>query len=189
MKKTYRIKNENIAKTNQSLKVEYVENGYSYGSSDIELKHPYELSEYPSSYLLWINDRLIDAKVDKIYQLNQECDQRLEFFDSTALGSVHRYDLNQEDQINLMGLVIANIDSFFRCSSLRDDGGIEEKHNIPHTKAQLKLVYQEALTYKSQIIYQCGFLKAYVNTLDSIQDIQALKWDDYELIKQTGETK
>lgn len=188
MKNTYKIPTKLIPTTSQSLEIEYVENGYSYGSSEVELTPPYEFSEFPPSYLVWIQDRMIDSKVEKIYELNKECDKRLFEFRSNALGEIHIYDMKQEDQINLMALVIANIDSFFRCTPLNITNNIETKlpkQNIPHTKEQLLQVYTDALKYKSDLIYQCGVLKAYVNSLDDIKKIEVLQWNDYEAIKPT----
>lgn len=147
---------------------------------DGELKEPFEPSELPRAYQDKIDEIISEQKIKKIIELNRTCDKLLSDFTSSALGTPYIYDMRQEDQINLMGLVIAKVDSFFRCAKLEDP---TNKQNLPHTKEQLAIVYSDGLKAKSEIIYICGILKEYLQNLEDIDSIKRLKWEDYEKIK------
>lgn len=142
------------------------------------LSEPFIPSSYPQPLQDKMNAELLNARKEKEKELNAECDERLKSFESNALGEVYIYDMNVEDQLNLMALSSLGIDSYFRCYKSG-----EPKANIPHTKAQLKKVYADGVKYKSEIIYACGVLKAYLLTLENREQIEALKWEDYETIK------
>ncbi len=54
-------------------------------------------------------------------QINAICKEKIvKEFRSSVLGSPHAYDLALEDQANLQALVIANIDSVFRCAEVNN---------------------------------------------------------------------
>ena len=143
------------------------------------LSEPFKLSSIPLSYELNLTEELNKLKEQKINEMNTKCDELLTKFSSSALGEEYIYDAKLEDQLNLMGLVSANIDSFFRC---RKKEGV--KANVEHTKEQLKQVYIDGLTYKSQIIYICGVLKAYILEQNSKDVLQNLQWEDYKKIQE-----
>lgn len=53
-------------------------------------------------------------------QINAICKKKIiKDFRSEVLGNLHAYDLTLEDQANLQALVIANIDSVFRCAEVK----------------------------------------------------------------------
>ncbi|GMB93828.1 hypothetical protein NHP200010_15610 [Helicobacter bizzozeronii] len=97
-------------------------------------------------------------------------------FMSTALGTPHVYDLRMEDQINLAGLVIAQIDSCFRCQ------GVQEAHKSykPHTQAQLKKVFADGLAYKARVLNFFGKEKERLHACESLQAVQEFKIKELE---------
>ncbi|PAF51275.1 hypothetical protein [Helicobacter sp. 13S00477-4] len=181
--KTYKLSIDKIDEVKGEFKTLY-NNGifiYVQPLEDIELNEPFIQEDLPKEYEEKRQELLGYERIRKTTQFNSICDKYLENFQSSALGSAYIYDMAQEDQINLMGLVIAGIDSFFRCESKDNPKG---KQNIPHTKEQLKQVYFDGLKAKSEIIYICGVLKEYLKTLDDVDSIRRLKWEDYEWIKE-----
>ncbi|MDO7253881.1 hypothetical protein [Helicobacter cappadocius] len=153
---------------------------YVRSNNQEELKEPFIPSELPISYVEGMKERLDYEKIIKETELNNRCNKLLESFESSALKEAYIYDMKQEDQINLLGLVIANVDSFFRCAKKATPN---DKQNIPHTKEQIKQVYNDGLKTKSEMIYICGVLKEHLKSLQTIEEIKALKWEDYEQIK------
>ncbi len=68
-------------------------------------------------------------------EINAICKEKItKGFKSEILGSAHAYDLTLEDQTNLQALVIANIDSVFRCAEV-SNGVVGAKTYKKHTKA------------------------------------------------------
>lgn len=191
--KTYKLPIDKIIEVKGEFTTLYNDGEFVYvePSGDEELSEPFILSELPARYIQTIQEALEFAKTKKISELNRRCDKLLEKFTSNALGEEYIYDGRQEDQINLMGLLIAGVDGFFRCAKASDD---TNKQNYPHTKEQIKQVYNDGLKYKSETIYQCGILKEYLKHLSSIDEVKALKWEDYDSInelmrKNKGEVK
>ncbi|WP_025445177.1 hypothetical protein [Helicobacter pylori] len=85
--------------------------------------------------------RLKEATLEKI---NAICKEKIiKEFKSEVLGSLHAYDLTLEDQANLQALVIAGIDSVFRCAEI-SNGVIGFKTYKKHTKAQLLELSKQA---------------------------------------------
>ncbi|WQY67675.1 hypothetical protein E5L64_03840 [Helicobacter pylori] len=76
-------------------------------------------------------------------------------FRSEVLGSLHAYDLTLEDQTNLQALVMAGVDSVFRCAEV-SNGVIGNKIYKRHTKAQILKLSQEALKFKINLIVFYG---------------------------------
>ncbi|PAF49646.1 hypothetical protein BKH41_02860 [Helicobacter sp. 12S02232-10] len=140
----------------------------------------------PQSFLETQERELTELKNKKIEELNKTCDASILNFTSDALGSEHIYDAKLEDQLNLLGLVAANIDSFFRCAPI--DNPLD-KQNLPHTKEQLKAVYNDALKMKSEAIFKCGVLKDKVKKASGKEEVSKIVWGieltDKETKKQT----
>lgn len=125
---------------------------------------------------------LLEAKEQKIQEINAICNGFLKSFKSKALGDTYIYDGDLEDQINLMGAVSANVDMPFRC---RRDEERSSKENILHTKEQLKQVYSDGIAYKAEIVFKCGVIKSYCEKLDNIDEVKRLTWESYEDIAST----
>lgn len=149
---------------------------YYYGIPNPEIDNC-EASENTKEYL----ETLIgEAKQLKIAELNATCDSLLVSFKSSATGVERIYDSEVEDQLNILALVAAGVDSYFRCAL---PGGAKE--NIKHTAQQMKQVFADGLKYKSVIIGICGILKAYVETQSSIDKIRRIAWTWFDTTNQT----
>lgn len=169
----YKIDNNDILSVQGEFNVVGVFNQEIFITSNKKLPKPFVLIDaLPETLEKQQEIILKQEKEKKIQELNAYCDDLLKSFESDALGELHIYDANLEDQINLMGLVIAGIDSFFRCNK-KD----EIKQNIPHTKEQLQKVYQDGLLHKSKIIEKCGVLKALVENAKTQSEVQEIFWD------------
>ncbi|MCQ2650707.1 hypothetical protein JT079_04110 [Helicobacter pylori] len=89
-------------------------------------------------------------------KINAICKEKItKGFKSEILGSMHVYDLTLEDQANLQALVIAGIDSVFRCAEV-SNGVTGIKTYKKHTKAQILQLSKEALNFKQKLIIFYG---------------------------------
>lgn len=116
---------------------------------------------------------------NKVNEINEECDKRLISFTSDALGEIYTYDLKQEDQINYLGLMLANQDAFIRCYKVDEEGQIiGTKANLPHTATQIQKVYADGSAYKMAMIKKCGELKARVDKAKTHKELREIQWID-----------
>ncbi|WP_208397806.1 hypothetical protein [Helicobacter pylori] len=99
-------------------------------------------------------------------------------FRSEVLGSVHAYDLTLEDQANLQALVIAGIDSLFRCAEI-SNGVIGFKTYKKHTKAQLLKLSKEALKFKTDLIVFYGREKERLKAITSLEALEKFEIKEY----------
>ena len=146
------------------------------------LKTPFKkLASLPDELKNELEVAFANAKAAKIAELNKACDDELLTFKSSALGEEYTYDLATEDQINYMGLAMANADAFMRCYKVDTNGEIVGyKQNLPHTAAQIQAAYKDGANHKIAQIKKCGELKELVEKASTISEIQAIKWDDSE---------
>lgn len=173
-----------------TAEIKNVQGTYNYiGSQDNKiyvsgegLSAPFKESTLPYALEQKMQEQLIDAKVKKTFAINEHCDRLLTSFSSSALGEEYIYDMTLEDQINLMGLALAKIDTFFRCTRKSD----KIKDNYEHTAEQIAQVYQDGLTYKAQIIYDCGLLKKHIQACTTLAEVEAISWDSLEQLKQNS---
>lgn len=92
---------------------------------------------------------------------------------------MHAYDLTLENQANLQALVIASIDSVFRCAEVSNDGVIGAKTYKTHTKAQLLKLSKEALKFKSDLILFYGREKERLNAINSLEELEKFVIKEY----------
>ncbi|GAA8450112.1 hypothetical protein HpDR51_06030 [Helicobacter pylori] len=112
-------------------------------------------------------------------KINAICKEKIiKEFKSEVLGSVHAYDLTLEDQANLQALVIAGIDSVFRCAEA-SNGVIGFKTYKKHTKAQLLKLSQEALKFKSDLILFYGREKERLQAVTSLEALEKFEIKEY----------
>ncbi len=112
-------------------------------------------------------------------QINAICKGKIvKDFRSSVLGSEHVYDLTLEDQANLQALVIAGIDSVFRCSEV-NNGVIGDKTYKNHTKAQILQLSQEALRFKQKLIVFHGREKERLNAVNSLEALEKFVIKEY----------
>ena len=95
-------------------------------------------------------------------------------FASDALGSTHAYKSTMEDQTNLMGAAMANVDMPFKCGKLVN-GEIEYAFR-PHTAAQLKQVFADGVQYKLAVLQKASNLKEGVRKATDIKMVESYVW-------------
>ncbi|MGL2423751.1 hypothetical protein ACOWLX_05730 [Helicobacter pylori] len=115
----------------------------------------------------------IEAKINAI------CKEKIiNEFKSEVLGSLHAYDLTLEDQANLQALIVANIDSVFRCAEV-SNGVLGKKTYKKHTKVQLLQLAKEALKFKQDLIVFYGSEKARLKDLSSLEALEKFEIKEY----------
>ncbi|UOR40008.1 hypothetical protein MPG46_04425 [Helicobacter pylori] len=113
-------------------------------------------------------------------QINAICKEKIiKDFRSSVLGNLHAYDLTLEDQTNLQALVIAGIDSVFRCAEVSNDGVVSNKTYKKHTKAQILKLSQEALKFKQKLIIFYGREKERMSAIDSLEALEKFVIKEY----------
>ncbi|GAA8789411.1 hypothetical protein DUHN22_15440 [Helicobacter pylori] len=112
-------------------------------------------------------------------QINAICKEKiLKDFKSSVLGSVHAYDLTLEDQANLQALVVAGIDSVFRCAEVSNGVALNKTYK-KHTKAQILKLSQEALKFKQNLIVFYGREKERLNAVNSLEALEKFVIKEY----------
>ncbi len=112
-------------------------------------------------------------------QINAICKEKIvKEFRSSVLGSLHAYDLTLEDQYNLQALVIARIDSLFRCAEVKNGVALNKTYKN-HTKEQILRLSQEALKFKQDLIVFYGREKERLNAIDSLEAVEKFVIKEY----------
>ncbi|EJB97099.1 hypothetical protein [Helicobacter pylori] len=113
-------------------------------------------------------------------KINAICKEKIiKGFKSEVLGSLHAYDLTLEDQANLQALVIANIDSVFKCAEVSNNGVVGAKTYKKHTKAQVLQLSKEALNFKQKLIIFYGREKERLNAINSLEELEKFQIKEY----------
>ncbi|RKV31664.1 DUF4376 domain-containing protein [Helicobacter pylori] len=112
-------------------------------------------------------------------KINAICKEKIiNGFKSEVLGSLHAYDLTLEDQANLQALVVANVDSIFRCAEVIN-GVLGFKTYKNHTKAQILKLSHEALKFKQKLIIFYGREKERLNAITSLEALEKFVIKEY----------
>ncbi|MGL2802403.1 hypothetical protein ACQJ9K_07745 [Helicobacter pylori] len=112
-------------------------------------------------------------------EINAICKEKIvKDFISSVLGSAHAYDLALEDQANLQALIIAGIDSVFRCAEV-NNGVVGAKTYKNHTKAQILQLSKEALNFKQKLIIFNGREKERLNAINSLEELEKFQIKEY----------
>lgn len=136
----------------------------------------------PGPNQIWKNGRWVDdletmlAKLylQKLEAINTECARHIESgFNSDALGEWYRYDSTLEDQVNLSGLIISELDGLCPCYGTAPDNS--EKVFREHTAEQLHLVGQHLVTFKQKALLQSETLKKALAQTLAEKDLAAMK--------------
>ncbi|WP_024751598.1 hypothetical protein [Helicobacter pylori] len=113
-------------------------------------------------------------------KINAICKEKIiKDFRSSVLGNLHAYDLTLEDQSNLQALVIAGIDSDFRCAEVSNDGVVGNKTYKKHTKAQILRLSHEVLNFKQKLIIFYGREKERLNAINSLGALEKFVIKEY----------
>jgi hypothetical protein len=115
---------------------------------------------------------LDEVKQNKINELNQKCNEIItNGFYSNADGTNKLYDFELENQINLLSLkqqaVNGNVISYYaKCESCHS-----------YTSEQFLQLAMDAENFKFNTIEKYKLLKTYVESLNSINEINSITWD------------
>ncbi len=113
-------------------------------------------------------------------EINAICKEKInKGFISNVLNSAHAYDLTIEDQANLQALVIAGIDSIFRCAEVSNDGVVGAKTYKKHTKEQILQLSKESLNFKQKLIIFYGREKERLNAISSLEELEKFAIKEY----------
>ncbi|XNZ31740.1 hypothetical protein ACKRAP_08175 [Helicobacter pylori] len=112
-------------------------------------------------------------------KINAICKEKInKGFTSEILGSAHAYDLTLEDQANLQALIVAGIDSVFRCAEVFN-GVLAYKTYKKHTKAQILQLSKDALKFKQNLIIFYGREKERLNAITSLEELEKFSIKEY----------
>lgn len=169
----YRLRNKDILQVVGDYQNIGVLDDFCYIKSLDPLAYPFEvIQSLPKELEIKIQEELYQAKQNKNKELKNTCDSLLSCFESDALGEVYMYESDLESQLNLMGLVIANLDADFPCRRAQ-----EEKQNILHTKEQISTVYSHWLNHKSKVISKYQSLKQKVNNSLTLEEVNSITFN------------
>ena len=116
------------------------------------------------------------AKQNKTNEINTVCGNEItRGFVSDALGSTHNYRSKEIDQLNLIGMVTAQQDDYFKCG-VTDKNGVIAWNYVFHTVAQFTQVLQDGKAYKQTLLQKAGTLKAKVNLAKTQADLDLIVW-------------
>lgn len=144
--------------------------------------------EENANYVDVINKKVIykdlrtlnESKQSKIESLNVDCGlEIIGGFKSNALGSYKWYQSKQNDQLNLIGVVTAGVDTVFKCGVEDADfatNGIIVWSYETHTVAQLAQILKDGASFKQVILAKFYTLKAQVESAGDEAGIEAVVW-------------
>ncbi|MFA7987787.1 hypothetical protein [Helicobacter pylori] len=178
---------ENACEFKEYLGSMFDEMGF-YGSSEVVGKNinlniiPKDNNDLPTKEQILEKLKEITLKKKKQNlenQINAICKAKIiNDFRSEVLGSVHAYDLTLEDQANLQALVIARVDSLFRCAEV-SNGVVRNKTYKNHTKEQILKLSHEALEFKQDLIVFYGREKERLNAINSLEALEKFAIKEY----------
>ncbi|RVY60193.1 hypothetical protein [Helicobacter pylori] len=127
-----------------------------------------------------LKEVMLKAKKQELEkEINAICKEKIvKGFQSSVLGSPHVYDLTLEDQANLQAILIAGVDSVFRCAEV-NNGVVGYKTYKNHTKAQILKLSQEALRFKQNLIIFHGREKERLNAVNSLEELEKFVIKEY----------
>ena len=118
-----------------------------------------------------MQDPLIARHADKVREINEACEMAITGgFWSSALGTLHNYSSQLDDQLNLTGAVLNGQPCPYAC---RDEQGV--KAFRPHTTEQLRQVGNDFTLYKLGLLQLAGALKEQSDRALEAGDVVALE--------------
>lgn len=128
----------------------------------------------------WVNldeaKSLNVLKIEKLQELSAQCQAAiLAGFESPALGALHRYSSQLEDQANLtQANVLAQIAQQPISYVCTDLAGVKQARM--HTPEQLAQVLIDGGTIKAQLIYKFHELRQQVEAAGSLEEVKSVQW-------------
>lgn len=117
-------------------------------------------------------DEINIAKNKKILRIKTQCSLAITSgFSSNALGKLHTYPSDRDDQINLAKYVQTGSEVEFKCT---DENGVTEFRI--HTAAQLKEVLDDGAKFSLAALKRCEVLKQQVQSCLTLEDVDAVTW-------------
>lgn len=109
-------------------------------------------------------------------EINRACELTITSgFWSSALGPLHSYSSQMDDQLNLTGVVLRGVDSLYAC---RDEQGVKAFRQ--HTAAQIRQVGDDFTLFKLTLLQKANTLKQQLDQALAESDLnalQAVSWD------------
>jgi len=122
----------------------------------------------------WVTDaaaELYATKVPKLVTINAAAEAAIvSGFASSALGTAHTYQSDRDDQLNLVGMVVAGSDDYFKCTDANGVAGYKL-----HTIEQLKQVLSDGKVVKLTALQHAGVLKAEVAAAGTVEQVNAIE--------------
>lgn len=124
----------------------------------------------------WIEGGVPDLeslKLEKIRELSTQCNRAIiAGFDSDALGSIHHYSSEPEDQINLLGAFLLQADVIYICT---DISGLKQGrlHNIN----QITQVFNDGATRKQLLIQEFHKLRITAEQAKTSNELTDIGWN------------
>lgn len=112
----------------------------------------------------------------KTEEINNQCGELItNGFMSTALGAMHIYSSELDDQLNLTGAILRGLDMPYAC---RDEQGV--KAFRLHTAEQLRQVGDDFTLYKLQLLQHTNELKQLLDQALAASNIDAISRISWE---------
>jgi len=119
---------------------------------------------------------LDDFKKSKTDKINLACAKEITSnFNSDALGDTHIYQSEQTDQLNLIGVVTAGQDDYFKCGVTDANGNVTWNYE-KHTIAQLQQVLKDGKAVAQTLLQKANTLKQQVAEATTVEDVEAVVW-------------
>ena len=119
---------------------------------------------------------LAQTKETKRIEINTLCGAEIvEGFSSSALGASYKYQSEETDQLNLIGVVAGGINNSFKCGVLNANNVMVWSYKM-HTAAQLKQVLNDSNGVKQTLLQKANTLKAQITPATTLADVDAVAW-------------
>lgn len=125
---------------------------------------------------LLLKENIVDLKNIKKQDINAICEAEIiGGFKSEALGSEHIYQSTEADQTNLMAMIVADEDDYFKCG-VEDENGVITWSYEMHTVAQFKQVHKEGKDLIKNLLMKAQALKVAVADATTVEEVEAIQW-------------
>lgn len=123
----------------------------------------------------WVKDAA-QVHQAKTVEVNRACEAAIvDGFYSAALGEIHKYSSQMEDQLNLNGAILRGVDTLYAC---RDELG--RKDYRPHSFAQVSQVWDDFAEHKLRLLQKALQLKEALDQAlerDNVDALEAVTWE------------
>jgi len=141
------------------------------------INNNYNCVDVPSKTLNRKDFRTLEeTKNFKINEINAACAKEIiNGFRSDALGNTRVYQSEQLDQLNLIGVVTAGQDDYFKCG-VEDANGSVTWNYESHTIEQLRQVLADGKTHKQSLLQKANMLKQQIKETATIEEVEKIVW-------------